>query len=370
MSESLFVGLISGTSRDGVDAALVSLQDDRTDLLHAICLPYPGALRRDLDRMIEAGEEPPPGRVSALDEQLGRFFARSVVELTEQAGVERRDIMAIGSHGQTVWHDPAGDPPVSIQLGSGSLIARVTGITTVSDFRRADLRAGGQGAPLAPLLHRKAFNSPDERRAVLNLGGIANLTLLGGENVTGFDTGPGNCLLDAWIRQCRGLDYDESGAWAATGNVSEGLLDALLDEPYFKRLPPKSTGLEHFNLGWLLSRMDDSGLSTADVQCTLAELTASTIAHDLLEFRPRRLLVCGGGIRNAYLLARLKEHLGDCEVESTAAHGMDPDWVEAILFAWLARERIEGRTLDTRSVTGAREPVLLGKIFVGKHSGS
>ncbi|NND44338.1 MAG: anhydro-N-acetylmuramic acid kinase [Xanthomonadales bacterium] len=366
----MFIGLISGTSRDGVDAALVSLEDGRTNLLHAQCRPYPPALRADLDRMIQAGEQPAPGKAAALDEQLGRFFARTALELLEQAGVEQRDVAGIGSHGQTVWHEPDAERPISIQLGSGSMIARSTGITTVTDFRRADLRAGGQGAPLAPLLHREVFASGQERRAVLNLGGIANLTLLDPDGpVRGFDTGPGNCLLDAWIEKCRGLEYDEHGAWAASGTCAIDLLDVLAADPWFQRPPPKSTGLEYFNLRWLLPRLADRDLGTADVQNTLAELTAATIARALEDFEPQRLLVCGGGVHNAYLMARLKERVGDCAVESTALHGMDPDWVEAVLFAWLAAERLAERPQDTGPITGARQPVLLGKVYAGKERG-
>jgi anhydro-N-acetylmuramic acid kinase len=356
--------LISGTSRDGVDAALVDLHDQRTDLLHAFCRPYPPAIRADLDRMIEAGRAPEPGKAAALDELLGRFFARCAIELADEAGVERRDIRAIGCHGQTVWHQPGGERPLSIQLGNGSLIARTTGITTVSDFRRADLKAGGQGAPLAPLLHREVFRSAQENRAVLNLGGIANLTLLdAGGGLRGFDTGPGNCLLDAWIRKCREEACDEGGAWAASGTVSPDLLDRMLQDPYFEKPPPKSTGLEHFNLRWLLQRIGESELATADVQRTLVELTVESIARALGGQQPERLLVCGGGVHNAFLMARLKDRLGDYPVESTADHGVDPDWVEAILFAWLARERMAERAQNTGPITGARQPVLLGKIY-------
>lgn len=364
MTESLYIGLISGTSRDGVDAALVSFEQGQPNLLHAFCQPYPAAIRSDLDRLIEAGEAPPPGRAAALDEQLGRFFARSAIELLEQASIEGRDVTAIGSHGQTVWHQPGGDRPVSMQLGSGSVIARTTSITTVTDFRRADLKAGGQGAPLAPLLHRELFHSGEERRAVLNLGGIANLTLLDSDGgVQGFDTGPGNCLLDAWIRQCRGLDYDDHGTWAAGGTVSDDLLKRLLADPWFDLPAPKSTGLEHFNLRWLLPQLEEADMSTVDVQRTLAELTVESIARMLEPSRPDRLLVCGGGVHNAFVLARLKERLGDCPVGSTLEHGVDPDWVEAILFAWLARERLAERAQNTGPITGAREPVLLGKVF-------
>jgi anhydro-N-acetylmuramic acid kinase len=244
------------------------------------------------------------------------------------------------------------------------VIAEVTGITTVDDFRSADLRAGGEGAPLAPLLHRALFASADERRAVLNLGGIANLTLLDGEALAGgFDTGPANCLMDAWARRHLGAPWDEDGAWAASGAVDGPLLKRLLDEPYFRRSGPRSTGLEAFNGSWLERRLGGGAPEPADVQRTLAELTVETVAGALERAGGAdRVLVCGGGVHNGFLLGRLAERLAPAPVESTARHGADPDWIEASLFAWLARERLENRTVDTRAVTGASEPVLLGEV--------
>lgn len=361
----LYIGLISGTSRDGVDAALVSIEAGRTDLLHAYCNPYPAAIHKDLDKLLASAAPPPPGKAAALDEQLGRFFARTARELIQQGGVEPRDIQAIGSHGQTVWHQPQGDRPVSIQLGSGPVISRTTGIRTVTDFRKADLRAGGQGAPLAPLLHRHLFHCADERRIVLNIGGIANITVLDTDgNVSGFDCGPGNCLMDAWIKTSQGNDYDTGGVWAAGGQVLDGLLGKLLDDPYFSKAPPKSTGLETFNLDWLESIAGELTTSDQDVQCTLAELTVQSIVTALPQDSAiARVLVCGGGVHNAYLMFRLKQCLPGAIVESTHNLGADPDWIEATLFAWLAQQRLTGRAQDTRPITGAREPVLLGKIY-------
>lgn len=365
MTEALFIGLISGTSRDGVDAALVSIHGDRIELLHALCKPYPPVIARDLDRLLATGKEPAAGEAATLDEQLGRFFALTARELVEQTGMELHDVHAIGSHGQTVWHQPGGPHPKSVQLGNGGLIARHTGITTVSDFRKADIRAGGQGAPLAPLLHRRLFHSPEENRAVLNIGGISNITRLDADgSVSGFDCGPGNCLMDAWIRQVSGERYDRSGAWAASGQVNEVLLDTLLDDPFFALPAPKSTGIEYFNLAWLESRIGPLDFPAEDLQCTLAELTARSIVRSLADPLPERLLVCGGGLHNAYLLFRLRQLLPSTIVESTLPHGADPDWVEAILFAWLASERLAERPLDTRAITGAHNPVLLGRIHL------
>jgi anhydro-N-acetylmuramic acid kinase len=365
VSATAYIGLISGTSRDGVDAALVNIEGEHPELMHAFCNPYPGAIKQDLDRLLKKGERPPAGISAGLDEQLGRFFALTANELIQQAGIEKRDIKAIGSHGQTVWHQPDALRPVSIQLGSGSIISRATGITTVSDFRKADIRAGGQGAPLAPLLHKHIFHSSEEHRAVLNLGGIANITVLNANgDVSGFDCGPGNCLMDAWIQEADGMPYDKGGRLAASGTIQEALLDMLLADPFFALPAPKSTGLEYFNMRWLQSKLADMKLESADIQCTLAELTARTVAKEILISDPiGRVLVCGGGVHNAYLMYRLRKLLPDIPVESTINQGSDPDWVEAMLFAWLAKQRLEENLQNTPPITGAHEPVLLGKIY-------
>jgi anhydro-N-acetylmuramic acid kinase len=355
--------LLSGTSRDGVDAVLVNFSPGGMELLHARCTPYPASIGRTLQQVVEAGRPPDANMAALLDVQLGKFFARTAQDLVREAGLEMRDVAFIGSHGQSVWHAPLEHPPASVQLGSGLWIARNTGVTTVADFRRADIEAGGQGAPLAPLLHARLFRSDDEDRAVLNIGGIANLTLLpAGGSPSGYDCGPGNCLLDAWARRHLHRPYDDGGQWAAKGRFSDALLERMLDDPYFEQQPPKSTGPEYFNLAWLDAMLDGLDTNEADTQATLAELTAQAVARGLTE-RPARLLVCGGGVHNAYLLARIATALPDVMVETTAAHGADPDWIEGLLFAWLARERIEARPQDTPPLTGAAHPVLLGDIF-------
>ena len=366
MNGEAFIGLISGTSRDGVDAALVQFESGRPDLLHALCLPYQEPLKSDLETVLATGRPPTPKDTGMLDEFLGRHFARAARMVAEQAGMEMRDVTAIGSHGQTVWHEPGGENPFTLQLGNPWVIVRSTGVTTVADFRTADLEAGGQGAPLAPLLHRELFHSGTEDRAVLNLGGIANVTLLGREGaVTGFDCGPANCLSDLWARRHLHRDYDEGGAWAARGKPVPELLARMLADPYFAMAPPKSTGLEYFNAGWLETMLGDAGHAPEDVQATLAELTVKTVADDIAGHfgEARRLLVCGGGVHNIHMLDRLARLLPETRVETTARHGVHPDWVEATLFAWLARERLRDRPQDTRAITGASEPVLLGEIF-------
>ena len=357
----LYIGMISGTSRDGVDAALVSFEAEQPRLLDSLCLPYPPALAALLKDMVEAGQRPLDSELERADTLLSEFFSQAAQTLLEKAGIEPSAITATGSHGQTVWHDPDGARPESIQLGSPQSIAEQTGIVTVGDFRRADIEAGGQGAPLAPLLHRALFKPPSGVRVVLNLGGIANISILGGDgSVSGFDTGPANCLMDAWIQEQLGEPYDSEGAWSAGGEVNQLLLLHLLTDPWFKKPPPKSTGVEYFNLQWLKQQELVHSSDPRDVQATLAQLTASSVASAIATLNPADILVCGGGVHNIDLLRRLQDLLPESPVLSTANLGLDPDCVEAVLFAWLARERLSGRPQDTREITGARHPVLLG----------
>ena len=364
MSDELIIGMLSGTSRDGVDAVLVNFSNGSMDILHASCTSYPTAIMLTLDQLLATGAAPSKNIASLLDDNLGVFFARVAQDLVRETGMEMRDIHAIGSHGQNVWHQPSGENPVSIQLGKGELIARNTGTTVVTNFRSADVEAGGQGAPLAPLLHQKLFHNETEDRAILNIGGITNLTVLPAKGaVAGFDCGPGNCLMDAWTSRHLQKDYDDNGRWAEKGEVDADLLSRTLADPYFAQPLPKSTGLEHFNMTWLESMLRDTTLAEADVQATLAELTAQSIARSLDEAGlPDRLLVCGGGVHNTFLMRRIAAALPDVIVESTARHGADPDWVEGLLFAWLAHERLNEKTQDTPTITGSDHPVLLGNI--------
>ena len=364
MSDGLYIGMLSGTSRDGVDAVLVNFNHDKMEILHATCTAYPAAIKATLDQLIETGAPPTKDVATLLDDNLGRFFARTAQNLLRDTGMETRDIRAIGSHGQTVWHEPDGDNPTSIQLGKPELIAKGTNTIVVADFRSADLKAGGQGAPLAPLLHQQIFQSNTENRAVLNLGGIANLTQLpAGGGVSGFDCGPGNCLMDMWTQRHLQKDYDNHGNWASKGQTDSALLQNLLDDPYLKLPPPKSTGLEYFNIHWLDDKLAGFDTSLVDVQCTLAEFTAHSIADCLRDSaEPERLLVCGGGAQNTYLMRRIAARLPDVIVESTSRYGVDPDWVEGLLFAWLARERLDESLQNTAPITGADQAILLGTI--------
>ncbi|MBP7656790.1 MAG: anhydro-N-acetylmuramic acid kinase, partial [Pseudoxanthomonas sp.] len=304
--------------------------------------------------------------LGALDATVALAFADAALALLQDAGVPRGRVRAIGSHGQTIRHRPQADPPFTWQLGDGNVIAERSGIDTVADFRRRDVAAGGQGAPLMPAFHAALLGSPQEDRAVLNLGGIANFTLLpvGGE-VRGFDTGPANALMDAWCERHTGRAYDADGAFAASGQVDAALLARLLADPWFALPPPKSTGREHFHLDWLQARMGETVLPPADVQATLLDLSARTVADALQMTQPdtRRVLVCGGGVRNAVLMARLAAYLPQAIVESTAMHGLEPDYVEAMGFAWLAREALASRPGNLPAVTGASGRRILGTVF-------
>jgi anhydro-N-acetylmuramic acid kinase len=300
-----------------------------------------------------------------LDVEAGECFARCANALLVEAGIAAADVAAIGSHGQTVCHRPRGKHPFTLQIGDPSVIAERTGITTVADFRRADVAAGGQGAPLLPALHAALFTDRGISRAVLNLGGIANLTLLQpGRAVIGFDTGPANCLLDAWSARHLGAARDEGGAWAASGHVDGALLARWLTDPYFALAPPKSTGREVFNLDWLDARLPP-GIAPVDVQATLLAFSARSIAAALRAHAADvgEVYACGGGVHNAALMDDLRQALPGVRVATTAALGLDPDFVEAVGFAWLARARLRGEPGNLPSVTGARGPRLLGGIY-------
>lgn len=367
-SDAAWVGLISGTSADGIDAALLRFTP-KPQVMAALTLPYPSDLRAQVLEVSQHALALDADAWGRLDHRIAASFAAAATALMERAGVSPQQVAAIGSHGQTLRHRPRDDHPFTLQLGDPSLIAERSGCTVVADFRRRDVAAGGEGAPLLPILHAALLHSAAESRAVLNLGGIANLSLLPKEGaVRGFDTGPANCLLDAWIAQHRDQPFDRNGAWAASGRVLPDLLAALLDEPWFRLPPPKSTGREVFHLDWLRDRGGDlSPHAPADVQATLLQLTAQSVAEALRREQPdsERLLVCGGGAHNPALLAALAAQLPGCCIESVGAHGLDPDFVEAAGFAWLARETLAGRPGNLPSVTGARGPRVLGGIYPG-----
>lgn len=361
---NLYLGLISGTSADGIDAALVRFEP-RLDILTAITFRYPETVRERIVALARSRASILLDDYGHLDVEIGSCFADAALALLREAGVAAASVAAIGSHGQTVCHRPNGAFPFTLQIGDPSVIAERTGITTVADFRRADVAAGGQGAPLLPALHAAVLADPAVPRAVLNLGGIANLTLLvPGRDVLGFDTGPANCLLDAWAERHLGVARDDDGRWARGGKVDEGLLAECLDDPYFAAPPPKSTGREVFNLDWLDACVH-AGMAPQDVQATLLALSARSIADAVRTNAPsiREVYGCGGGVHNTTLMDELRAGLPGVKVDSTDALGLDPDFVEAAGFAWLARARLANEPGNLPSVTGARGPRVLGAIY-------
>lgn len=366
---SLFVGLMSGTSMDGIDAALVRLGDKLCETVATTSYPYPAELR---EALLAASRNPSATTVDDLgdlDHWVGCCFRDAVTALLKSSGTDHTAIEAVGSHGQTIRHLPHAARPFTLQIGDPNIIAVGTGITTVADFRRRDLALGGEGAPLAPAFHQWLFADREQHRVVLNIGGIANITVLppGSENVTGFDTGPGNGLMDAWIQQSSNAAFDDDGAWASQGNVLPDLLTKMLDDAYFDLTPPKSTGFEYFNLDWVMRHIGaNENLVASDVQASLLALTARSIGNAIEKHAPdtREVLVCGGGVHNGALMNLLAATLAPAAVRSTGDYGLDPDWVEAAAFAWLAKQTLLGRSGNLPSVTGARRAEVLGGIYV------
>lgn len=367
----LYVGLMSGTSLDGVDVAIVDFAQSPPELLYCSTTPYPSSVR---DRLLELcrSQMTSLDELYRLDAELGEIYAGVVNAALEKAAIPARQIIAIGCHGQTILHSPDSEVPYTAQIGDPNRLAALTGIDTVADFRRKDIALGGQAAPLAPAFHQFVFRSGSEDRAVINIGGISNISYLPADHnspTLGFDTGPGNTLLDYWIEQNRNTPFDEDGNWARSGKVDDELLGRMLnDEPYFRQAPPKSTGTEYFNPGWLMSLLNDSAsgeLAPAAIQATLVELTVRTISGALaaLPSRVQNCYLCGGGAHNRYLMERLALALPECTVTTTAKLGLDPDFVEASAFAWLARERVNLRTGNIPSVTRAQKTTILGGIF-------
>ena len=360
-----YIGVMSGTSLDGVDVVLAAIDSHMVAQQASYCHPFPPALRQQVLAICQ-GQPLTLSQLGQLDTALGKLFAEAVVTLMRQQALEAEDIVAIGCHGQTVWHEPGSAAPNTLQIGDNNQIVAATGVTVVGDFRRRDMALGGQGAPLVPAFHQALLMDSSERRMVLNIGGIANLSLLiPGQPVRGFDTGPGNMLIDAWIWRHQGVSYDHNGTWAASGQVVPALLEQMLNDPWFALLPPKSTGREYFNPDWIERQLQAfPALAPEDVQATLSELTALTIAQQIqLSNGCDRLLVCGGGGRNPLLMARLAAHLPGTEVTTTDAAGVSGDDMEALAFAWLAFRTLSGLPGNLPAVTGAREMSVLGAIY-------
>jgi anhydro-N-acetylmuramic acid kinase len=358
----LFIGIMSGTSLDGADAVLADLSQRLPRTRGSVSLPFPADLREDLLALSAPGNDglDLAARCSAT---LARHYAKAVSRVLSGADVAPSEVVAIGCHGQTVRHRP--EQGFTIQLNDAALLAELSGIDVIADFRRRDMAAGGQGAPLVPAFHEAVFGHEALHRVVVNIGGISNATSIRpGSRVTGFDCGPGNVLMDAWAKSCQGTEFDEDGKWAATGRVEQPLLLQLLEEPFLALPPPKSTGRELFNLDWLRARLD-GGDASNDVQATLLEFTARAIveAADRHCHGAHEIYLCGGGARNHRLATRIGELAAPRPVRLTDELGVPTGLVEPLAFAWLAQKFVRREALDLGPVTGARHPCILGALY-------
>ncbi len=364
----IYLGTMSGTSLDGLDVAAVKFHaHDKPELLASHYTPYPAPLKQELSDLID-DKQATVNKMSEVDIRLGHFYAQAVANFIDRYDIPISEIAAVGSHGQTLRHAPHENPAYTLQIGDPNVIAAKTGLTVVADFRRRDIALGGQGAPLAPAFHACVFGHNQNNRIILNIGGIANITLLAAGDelpVLGFDTGPGNTLLDLLSRRLLNKSYDSGGEFAALGKVDTNKLNSVInDEPYFKLAPPKSTGTDYFSARWLRN----SGileLNPADAMATVAELVVVTIADAInqLDIKIDECFVCGGGAHNEHLMKRLKSHLPEIKLDSTAILGADPDYVEAIAFAWLAKQTLEQRPGNVPSVTNAQKFTILGAVY-------
>lgn len=377
----LYIGLMSGTSVDGIDAALVEVSSANSlKVITTQFTPFDDTLRNQINELAQTnwnqhGDKLRKCSDTALHTQLADYYANASLSLLDKANVQTSQIKAIANHGQTVRHEPNASPAFSLQLGDGQLIANKTGIRTITQFRQADLAAGGQGAPLMPAFHQAIFqqqkNKSKKSTLVLNIGGISNISLLG-DSVIGFDTGPGNTLLDQWVLKHKNHPYDKSGEWAASGINNEKLLNCLLKDPYFSLSQPKSTGPDYFNLNWLerICLAEGTPLQSyrpQDIQATLLELTSHSIANSIKNITHSasvtQIFICGGGAHNSFMLERLKNALPQSEIHTTDKIGVPGDWVEAAGFAWLGYCFDHNITSNLPAVTGAKEKVVLGESF-------
>lgn len=364
-----YIGLMSGTSADAIDAVIldVSESDPTVRLVGSHHEALPPELRAEIHRFTSPSADELE-RMGTLSTRLGRLFARAAQAVLTKSNIAPTQVRAIGSHGQTIRHKPDGSEPYTVQIGEPAIIVEETGITTVAHFRARDMAAGGEGAPMVPAFHRAAFQSPAASRAIVNIGGIANVTFLPKDlnaRVIGFDIGPGNVLLDKWISEQRQLAADRGGEWARTGRFDPGLLKELLADPYFLRPAPKSTGREYFNLDWLSIAVGRRSLRPEDIQATLVQLTVETIAAAVVhnDPRPDEVFLCGGGANNVFLVETLTARIAPIPVRPIDVLGMPAQWVEAAAFAWLAHRTLEGLPGNLPDVTGARHPAVLGAVY-------
>ncbi|UPT78610.1 anhydro-N-acetylmuramic acid kinase [Sulfurovum sp. XGS-02] len=356
MAKERYIGIMSGTSLDGVDVVLCEIDATECTLLSALEYPIPLELKSDILTMIEGKNT--LEALGTLDHRLGLLFTQAVGALLIRENIDASSIKAIGSHGQTLWHAPTGEYPFSMQLGDPNILTARTGIPVVADFRRKDVALGGQGAPFAPAFHEFIFSNIKSSVSVVNIGGMANITVLG-DNLIGYDTGCGNVLLDMWIAEHQGKSYDENGEWARTGAVDYTLLDKMMSDHFFQEPYPKSTGREKFNKVWLQEYLSGHTHNPEDVQRTLLELTAMSISNEILKFNPDITLLCGGGAKNTFLVERIKALMPNVEVAISA----NADQIESMTFAWLAYKRVHHEKVNLKDVTGASDNAVLGGIY-------
>ena len=354
-----YIGVMSGTSLDGIDISLCSIDDTECKELHFKEYPYDATIKEDILQSIS--NPLTLKELGTLDTKLGLIYLDALRSFLEEFSIDAQGLKAIGLHGQTLWHEPNARYPFSMQLGNASVVAKGLGVRVVSDFRSGDIANGGQGAPLTPAFHQFVFGERFENAAVLNLGGIANLTLLG-ERLIGFDLAPANILLDLWIQRHQGKKYDAQGSWAKSGKVDETLLKHFLQEKFFQLTPPKSTGRELFNGAWLDAKLQGFELRLEDVQATLLELSTKVISDAVKKQKVQTLLVCGGGAKNSFFLQSLAQKLPSVEIQVTDAFGVNSDSLEAMAFAWFARKCMCHEVVHLKSVTGAKKDSILGVI--------
>lgn len=358
---------------DGIDVALVEFNKNHIKLVANHVHSIPQTLKQKLKLLALDAPEASIDMLGETDTELGIVFANAINTLLSLSGFKANQITAIGSHGQTIRHRPDLKNSFSMQIGDANRISFLTGITTVTDFRRKDMAAGGEGAPLAPAFHQKVFHSASENRAVINIGGIANITYLPAQQnpntnqvCSGFDTGPGNMLMDAWTQKHKNKNYDNNGMWAANSIADQALVQKLMQDPFIQLAPPKSTGREHYHLNWLEQQLSDfTQLNPDQVQACLCQFTCDSIIYAIKNHLPdiNTLIVCGGGAHNAYLMKLLSEKLLQTRLASSEDYGINPDWVEAIAFAWLAKQTLENKPGNLPNVTGAKQATVLGSIF-------
>lgn len=367
MSE-YYIGVMSGTSLDGIDIAYCEIKAQSLELIHSAVYPFS---REERIAVFSAINTPTALRIiGELDTRLGEMFAAAIENFIAQKGIDASTVTAIGLHGQTLWHEPNSQHPFSMQLGNPNVVAARTGIRVVSDFRRKDIANGGQGAPFTPAFHHYLFSNLEGNIGVLNIGGMANLTLVG-EPLIGYDTGCGNVLMDYWVSQHNSTSFDEEGRWAKSGTPNGDLLKLMLQEPYFLKEAPKSTGRELFNGKWLRNKLEQFSqkkggavhLKNRDIQATLLELSVASIAQEVKKSKTDLLIVCGGGVKNDFLMKRLQEELVGVKVESSDERGISSKFMEAMAFAWLAHERVHKRAIKLSSVTGAKKDSILGALY-------